>query len=172
MHRILQYTFLFLAVTALQVFLFDNLQLSLYVHPFAYLAFVLLLPMEIKGPTLLLLAAGMGIAMDFFSGMPGINTAAVTAMAFCRPTVLRLFVGKEIVGDGGVPNAARIGTGKFLRYAAVLTLIHATLFFVLETLSSVLILFTAVRIAASTVCSLIVLWFIQLLFVSRKTQAR
>ena len=172
MHRILQYIFLFLVVTALQVFLFDNLQLSLYVHPFAYLAFVLLLPMEIQGYALLLLAAALGVTMDFFSGMPGVNTIATVATAFCRPTALRFFVGKDLVGDGGMPNARRIGTGKFLRYALVLTLVHSVVYFVLENLSTVNVLFTVLRIVINTLCSLVVVWFIQLLFVSRKSQGR
>ncbi|MCD8185633.1 MAG: rod shape-determining protein MreD [Rikenellaceae bacterium] len=172
MPRILQYILLFLGVSVLQIFLLDNLQWSLYLHPFAYLAFVLLLPMEIKGYLLLLLAAGMGCTMDFLSGIPGVNTAAVTAMAFCRPTLLQVFVGKELVGDGGVPNAARIGTGKFLRYATGLTLIHALVFYTLETLSAHQLAFTFLRILSSTASTLVVLWCIQLLFVNRKPSSR
>lgn len=168
MPNLLRYILLFLAVAALQIFLFDNLQLSLYIHPFVYLAFVLLLPMEIKGYWLLLLAALVGVTMDFFSGVPAVNTIATVAMAFCRPTVLRLFAGKELVGDGGTPDSRRIGTGKFLRYASVCVLIHAVIFFGLETLTVVGILFTLLRIAVSVVCTLITVWLVQLVFSSRK----
>ena len=171
MYRIIQYTLLFLIVTALQVLFFNNLQLNLYVHPFVYLAFVILLPMEIKGYWLLLLAAITGVAMDFFTGMPGVNTAATAAAAFCRPGILRLFVGKDVLSDRGVPNRWKIGSGKFLRYALTMILIHSVVFFALETLSAIGIGFTLLRIAASTLCSLIVIWFVQLLFISRKTTA-
>ncbi len=167
MPNILRYFILFLAVTALQIFLFDNLLLSLYVHPFVYLAFVLLLPMEFRGWQLLLSGAATGAAMDFFSGMPAVNTMATTAMAFCRPGVLRLFIGKEVVGDGGIPDTRRIGGGKFFRYALVSVTIHAMIFFGLETLTTVGILFTLLRIAVSAVCSLITIWCVQLLLPGR-----
>jgi hypothetical protein len=167
MPRILQYILLFLVVTALQIFLFDNLQLSLYIHPFVYVAFILLLPMEIKGYLLLLLAAGTGIVMDFFSGAPGVNTIATTAMAFCRPSILRWFVGKDLVGDGGIPNAYKIGRGKFIRYATILIVIHAAVFFTMETLSFSHALFTFLRVLSSVAGSLIVVWVVQLLFVTK-----
>jgi hypothetical protein len=166
MPRIFQYIFLFLTVAALQVFLFDNLQWGLYVHPFVYLAFILLLPMEIRGAWLLLLSAAVGASMDFFSGMPGINTIAATTVAFFRPTILRWFVGRELVTDGGVPNARRIGRGKFFRYSLLSIVLHCVLFYAVETFSVSGILFTSVRIVASAVCTLGVVWLIQLVFVS------
>ena len=164
MHRFIQYAVLFGVSIALQIFLFDNLQLSIYLHPFVYVVFILLLPMEIPGYFLLLLAAVTGITMDFFSGVPGVHTIATVGAAFCRPTLLRLFVGKEIIGDGGIPNVRRIGAGKFFRYALVFVVIHATVFFALETLSTIGILFTGLRIGISTACNLAVIWAVQRLF--------
>ena len=167
MPRTIQYILLLLLVTALQVLLFDNLQWGFYIHPFVYLAFVLLLPMEIGGIGLLLLAAATGAAMDFFSGAPGVNTIAATAAAFCRPAILRWFVGKELVGDGGVPTARRIGRGKFFRYVLLMTVVHSAVFYAMETLSTVGIALTLLRIAASVVCTLVVVWLIQSIFGGR-----
>ncbi len=167
MSKILQYILLFLTVTALQLFLFDHLQLSLYLHPFVYLAFVLLLPMDIRGWQLLVLATATGVAIDFFSGTPAVNTIATVAMAFCRPTLLRFFVGKETVSDGGAPDSRRVGAGRFFRYAGVAITIHAVIFFGLETLTAVGLFFTLLRIVISVVCSLIAIWFVQLVFSKR-----
>lgn len=164
MLRFLQYTLLFLTAVALQIFLFDNLQLSLYIHPFIYLAFILLLPMETKGYSLLLLALPTGAVIDLFSGMPAVNTIATVFVAFCRPAVLRLFVGREVVRDGGVPNEAKLGTGKFLRYAFTLILLHGIVFFTLETLTTTGIGYTLLRIGVSTFCTALVIYFFQLLF--------
>lgn len=171
MPRVVQYLILFAVVIALQIFLFDNLYLSIYLHSFVYLAFILLLPMEIKGHLLLVLAAVTGIVMDFFSGVPGVHTIATVAMAFCRPGILRFFAGKDMVNDGGVPNVEKLGAGKFFRYASVLVTLHAIVFFVLETLTFTGALLTALRIVVSVVFSLTVIWLVQLLFTSRKTQA-
>ncbi len=167
MSKTLRYILLFVTVTALQLFLFDHLQWSLYLHPFVYLAFVLLLPMEIRGWQLLVLAAAAGLAIDFFSGTPAVNTIATVAMAFCRPTLLRFFVGKETVSDGGVPDSRRVGAGRFFRYAVVAVTIHAAIFFGLETLTAVGLLFTLLRIAISVACSLFTIWLVQLAFSRR-----
>lgn len=161
MLRIAQYLLLFVATAALQLFLFDNLSWGYWVHPFIYLAFVLLLPMEIGRGWLLLLAAGAGAAMDFFSGAPGVNTAATTAAAFCRPALLQGFVGKELVGDGGMPNVRRVGGGKFFRYAFLTILVHVSVFYTLETLSAAGLFHTLLRVAASTACTLAAVWLVQ-----------
>lgn len=167
MPKSFRYILLLLTVTALQVFLFDNLRLSLYIHPFVYMAFVLLLPMESRGWQLLLAGAATGAAMDFFSGAPAVNTIAAVATAFCRPTVLRIFAGREAVGDGGMPGSRRLGDGKFFRYLFICLTIHAAIFFGLETLSTAGILFTLLRMAVSILCSLAAVWFVQLVFSGR-----
>ncbi len=164
MLRFLQYSLLLLTAVALQIFLFDNLQLSLYVHPFVYLAFILLLPMETKPYLLLLLALPTGAAIDLFSGMPAVNTIATVFIAFCRPLTLRLFVGREVVREGGVPNEAKLGSGKFLRYAFTLVGLHGIVFFMLETLTSTGIGYTLLRIGVSAVCTTLVIYFFQLFF--------
>jgi hypothetical protein len=164
MYRFLQYTLLFLMAVALQIFLFDNLQLSLYVHPLIYLVFILLLPMETDPYLLLLLALPTGMVADLFSGMPAMNTIATVFIAFCRPGVLRLFAGREVVQEGGAPNAAKLGAGKFLRYSFTLILLHGILFFSLETLTMTGFGYTLFRIAISAVCTTLAVWFFQLLF--------
>lgn len=168
MQRILEYILLFVIVVALQVFFFDNLQLSLYIRPFVYLAFLILLPMESKGYLLLLLGLLTGFTMDLFMGTPAVNTIATVFIAFCRPTLLRLFVGKEIIEEGGIPTVRKIGMGKFIRYSLAVILLHSILFFTLETMTTTGIAFTLLRIVASTLCTAIAVFFCQLLFVVQK----
>jgi len=170
MYRFLHYLLMLLTAVALQVFLFDNLQLSLYIHPLIYIAFLLLLPMETRPFTLLLAGTALGVAVDLLGGMPAVNTIATVFTAFCRPLVLRLFVGREVVREGGEPNASRIGAGKFMRYAFVLILIHGALFFTLETMSLTGIGYTALRVAVSTACTVVVVWFFQLLFTGKTSR--
>lgn len=170
MYRILEYTLLFIVVAALQVFLFDNLHTGFYLNPFIYPAFILLLPIGIRGTVLLLLAAGTGLVMDVFMGTAGINTMATTLMAFCRPTVMRLFISSDILDDGGIPNIARIGSRKFIFYSTTLVLIHSTAFFFLETLAASGLGYTLLKILISTVSSVIVIYFCQLLFVFRRAK--
>ena len=46
MYRTLPYLGLFAATVLLQVFLFDNLSISVYLNPLVYIAFLILLPFE------------------------------------------------------------------------------------------------------------------------------
>ena len=49
MYRLLEYGILFFVMVILQVFLFSRIGISIYVNPLVYIAFLILLPMEIAG---------------------------------------------------------------------------------------------------------------------------
>ena len=46
MYRTLPYLGLFAAAALLQVFLFDNLTISIYLNPLVYIVFIALLPLD------------------------------------------------------------------------------------------------------------------------------
>ena len=164
MYRLLEYGILFFVMVILQVFLFSRIGISIYVNPLVYIAFLILLPMEIAGALLLVLGMVLGMTVDFFMGTAGINTIATLFAAFCRPAVLALLVGKVEVKEGGVPNVNRIGLKRFLRYAGVIVLLHGTVFFVLESLTWSFFYLTLLRIICSSVITLLLVYFCQKLF--------
>ena len=164
MYRLLEYGILFFVMVILQVFLFSRIGISIYVNPLVYIAFLILLPMEIAGALLLVLGMVLGMTVDFFMGTAGINTIATLFAAFCRPAVLTLLVGKDVVKEGGVPNVNRIGLKRFLRYAGVIVLLHGTVFFVLESLTWSFFYLTLLRIICSSVITLLLVYFCQKLF--------
>ena len=164
MYRTLEYTILFVVMALLQVFLFSRIGVSVYIHPLAYVAFIILLPMEIAPLALLGLGLLLGVTLDFFMATAGIHTVAALLAAFCRPALLNVLVGKDEVKDGGVPNVNRIGAKKFVRYASAMILIHSTAFFLLETLSWSFFYRTALRIALSSAVTLPLVYFCQKLF--------
>lgn len=164
MYRLLEYGILFFVMVILQVFLFSRIGISIYVNPLVYIAFLILLPMEIAGALLLVLGMVLGMTVDFFMGTAGINTIATLFAAFCRPAVLTLLVGKDKVKEGGVPNVNRIGLKRFLRYAGVIVLLHGTVFFVLESLTWSFFYLTLLRIICSSVITLLLVYFCQKLF--------
>ena len=164
MYRLLEYGILFFVMVILQVFLFSRIGISIYVNPLVYIAFLILLPMEIAGALLLVLGMVLGMTVDFFMGTAGINTIATLFAAFCRPAGLTLLVGKDEVKEGGVPNVNRIGLKRFLRYAGVIVLLHGTVFFVLESLTWSFFYLTLLRIICSSVITLLLVYFCQKLF--------
>lgn len=164
MIRFLEYTATFVLLLILQEFVFDNINLGGVVNPYIYIMFIILLPLDIPGWLLLLLGFGAGGAVDFMSGTAGLQTIASTWLAFVRPGVVGLLLGKDLVYEGGIPTAGRVGTGKFLRYVAAMVLLFDIPFFILEDLSgSVGVI--ALRIVLSSAFSVGIIYFLHLPFV-------
>lgn len=164
MYHTLPYLALFAATVLLQVFLFDNLSISVYLNPLVYIAFIVLLPLDT--PPVVLLGAGLalGVTMDGAMGAAGINTIATLLVAFLRPALLSLFCDRENLREGGVPSPERLGRRVFTDYLLLLTLLHHAVFFVLETLSWSHALHTLARIAVSSAVTALFVWIIARIF--------
>lgn len=167
MYRTLPYLGLFAAAVLLQVFLFDNLSISVYLNPLIYIVFIALLPLDAQPVTLLGAGLVLGVTMDFAMGAAGINTIATLPVAFLRPTLAGMLCGRENAREGGIPSPSRLGSRKFFGYLLTLTLIHHTLFFVLEALSWSLLGHTLVRIIISSAVTVAFGWIITRLFTAK-----
>ncbi len=165
MYRTLGYTVFFLVVVLLQAFLFNNLNLSVYIYPLVYTAFVILLPIQTPRIAVLLLGLLTGIAIDAVSGTAGLHTIASLFTAFCRPLMLRLSIGKEEANESGIPDSGRLGTGAFLRYSSVFIFIHCFVFFSFEALSWSYFHLTLLRIILSATLTIPLVYCTQLVFV-------
>ena len=93
MYRTLPYIGLFAVTVLLQVFLFDNLSVSIYLNPLVYIAFLALLPLDTKPVALLGAGLLLGVVMDYAMGAAGINTIATLLIAFLRPALVNLLFG-------------------------------------------------------------------------------
>ncbi|WP_295940774.1 rod shape-determining protein MreD [uncultured Alistipes sp.] len=167
MHRTLPYLALFVVLVLLQVFLFDNLTVSIYLNPLVYVALIALLPLDT--PPVVMLGAGlaMGVTMDFTMGAAGLNTIATLLIAFARPTILGMMYSRDEARDEGVPGPARLGKRVFLTYLIVLVLVHHTVFFALETLSWTHLAGTLLRIVVSSAVSVSFIWIITQIFTAK-----
>lgn len=161
MIRFLEYTAIFLLLLILQEFVFDNINLGGVVNPYIYIMFIILLPLDTPGWLLLMLGFGSGAAVDFMSGTAGLQTIASTWLAFVRPTVVSLFLGKELVYEGGIPTAGRVGISRFLRYVTALVLLFNLPFFILEDPSGA-VWMIALRILLSSIFSIGIIYFLHL----------
>ena len=59
MYRTVPYIVLFLILALLQIFLFDNLSISIYLCPLVYIGFIVLLPIDAPPVAVLFLALSM-----------------------------------------------------------------------------------------------------------------
>ena len=167
MYRTLQYALLFLVAALLQIFLFNNLSLSVYLNPLVYVVFIALLPMETTPIRMLLAGLAMGLAMDWTMGAAGVNTIATVFVAFVRIHLLNFVCGKENVHDGGVPSARRLGEKSFTVYLALTVVLHNAIFFYMEALSWSHALLTLLRLGVSTAVGVFFCWLIAQAFTSR-----
>lgn len=146
----------------LQALLFDNLLFSGLVVPLYYVVFVILLPVKMERLWLLLLGVVMGVVMDVSMGTAGLNTIATTAVAFVRPWIMQMTIGKDVAHES-IPYGGAIDDKSFLLYAALLVVAHQMLFFGFESLGSHL-LFTLGKIILSSVVTVILVWVTARLF--------
>ena len=153
MYRTLQYALLFLVAALLQIFLFNNLSLSVYLNPLVYVVFIA--------------GLAMGLAMDWTMGAAGVNTIATVFVAFVRIHLLNFVCGKENVHDGGVPSARRLGEKSFTVYLALTVVLHNAIFFYMEALSWSHALLTLLRLGVSAAVGVFFCWLIAQVFTSR-----
>lgn len=173
MHKtVFEYIIFFVVLVLLQVFLFDNINLSIYISPLVYVAFIVMLPLNINHALLLLLGLVTGVAMDFFTGMGGLNTIACLATSFLRPAVLNLTIGKEVVREGGAPLPRDLGMGRWLRYVSLLVLVHCIVFFGFEAMTLHYIVFTLLRMVCSAAVTIVLVWFTGMLYPGKSQHAK
>lgn len=172
----MKYTGIFIvAVVLLQLIVFDSMQVWIYFCPLAYIAFIVLLPVNAKPLAVLLLGFATGLFMDFFEGTGGLHTAATLFTAYTRRWVMMLTLGREQfeegIGGSGMLSPKSFGGGKFLRYAATMVFLHCLFYFSLETLSLQNYLSVAIKTAVSGLFTLASVWATALLF-TVKTRRR
>ncbi|MDR1671234.1 MAG: rod shape-determining protein MreD [Alistipes sp.] len=157
------------AVVVAQLFVFDSIRVSIWFSPLAYIAFVALLPIATRPVAVLLLGFLTGLFIDFFEGTGGVHTAAALVTAYMRPWIMAITLGRETVEvETAMPSIKLLGRAKFLRYTALLTLVHCLAFFSLEALTWENYYLVLVRVAVSAVFTLLSVWMLSMLFTVKK----
>ncbi|MBR2932593.1 MAG: rod shape-determining protein MreD [Rikenellaceae bacterium] len=167
MRQIIEYALLFLVLVLLQVFLFSNLELSVYLNPLIYIAFIVLLPIEAAPVVVLGLGLLTGVVMDVAMGAAGLNTLATLPVAFLRGPLLRLTCSKDSVSDGGVPSVYRLGVLGFVRYVVAAVVLHSLVYFTMECATFDYFHLTLLRTLVSGVVTVAVIYFTSKIFNSQ-----
>lgn len=139
----------FVGLVLLQVLILNNVHIAGYATPFLYIYLILKFESNVSRNTLMLWAFFLGLTVDIFSDTPGMNAAATVLLAFLRPTILRLFVSRDIL-DTLVPAIRTMGISPFLKYLVASVLIHHGILLTIEFFSFAHIGALLLRIVAST----------------------
>jgi rod shape-determining protein MreD len=143
----------FFLLVLVQVFIFNNIELSGYLNPYVYVLFILLLPFETPAWLTLLSGFLLGLSIDIFSETLGMHTAATVFMAFMRPFVLSYFAPRDGYESGSFPRIFYYGLPWFIKYATILVLAHHLVLFYLEMFSFRDFFTTFLRVLLSTIFS-------------------
>ena len=125
----------FVSLLVMQVLVFDNIRMGNYIHPYIYVLFVMLLPFDTPRWSLLINGFLIGMAVDIFSGTPGLNAAATVFMAFVRPFIIGITTRKSDIEGKKDPSVSEMGLEWFLVYGILLLLLHNLVLFWLEAFS-------------------------------------
>jgi hypothetical protein len=98
---------------------------------FVYIACILLLPDEISPIWVILISFLIGLLVDIFYNTAGIHASASVLIGYLRGYIIKFLFPTKGVENEVVITLKDMGAERFVRYVAVLTLIHhSTLFFV------------------------------------------
>ncbi|RYD70872.1 MAG: hypothetical protein EOP53_24635 [Sphingobacteriales bacterium] len=164
----IKYFFLFLLLTLLQIFVFDNISQLIIIRPMIFFFIVMILP---KMPTAfyMLLAFFIGLSYDFFSGnqTPGLHAAGCVLIAYMRDRLLIFFEGEEEAENASV-HITSLGFRKFFFIVVINAFLFHVLTGFLEVFSFKDIVDTAMRISAGTVVSVALIYLFDILLFYRK----
>ena len=144
----------FVVLVLVQVLIINHIRLGGYVHPYIYVIFIMLLPFDIPKWQLLLWGFGLGLAVDLFTGTPGLHAGATTLMAFCRPSIIKLVSGNLKFDNVIEPNLAQLDGLWFFRYVLCMVIVHHFTLFLLESFSFKLLGQVLLRILLSVPVSI------------------
>lgn len=119
---------------ALQVLVFNHIQLFGYATPLVYVYVLCLQPLDTPRHVWLLWAFLTGVVVDMFAFIPGVGAGSMTLAAFFAPKLLQLFTPKDSVEDM-MPGYVTLGGWKFFWYVTAVVFLHHAVFFMLEAFS-------------------------------------
>lgn len=161
----IKYGLYFLVLVLAQVLVLNNVQLSGYINPYAYVLFILVLPFETPGWLLLISAFALGFTIDIFpqgiageGGTLGIHTASSVLAAFIRPGVLNWINARGEYESGTIPSARDYGFTWYFLYTLIIVGVHHFALFYLEDFSLRHFLHTFARFVLSWFFTLIIIY--------------
>jgi rod shape-determining protein MreD len=154
----------FFGLVLFQVLILNHVELGGYLNPFLYILFILMLPFETPEWAVLLLGFFIGLTVDMFTDTLGMHTCATVFMAFMRKYVLRLIAPRDGYESAFKPTFRQMGFSWFLAYTVILVFIHHLLLFYIEVFRLSDFFYTFVKVIASAVFTLLLVFITQFLF--------
>jgi hypothetical protein len=157
-----KYVLMFFSLVLAQVLIFNQVQFSGFFNPYAYLLFIILLPLSTPRYLVLILAFLLGLTIDIFSNSLGVHSAATVFAAYARPLVIRVISNRED-DKSDYPGLHQNKLIWFVNYVLIMVLLHHTVLFYLEVYTFTNFFNTFYRVIFSSLFSIIIIVLSQFL---------
>ena len=149
---------IFVALLLAQVLVLNRIQLFHCATPLLYIYFIIIFPRRYPRWAILLWSFGMGLAVDMFNNTQGMNALACTVMTIMRRPVFDLFILKDDEDNDPFPSMDSLGITNYLKYMATLVTIYCFVLFLTQAFTLHNIGLTLLRIIASSVLSILLIF--------------
>jgi len=159
----------FVVYSVLQILLIRNLILFDKAFCFIYIAFLLLLPLDMDRLLQMIIGFVTGLLMDIFYDSLGIHTAASVLLMYLRPYWLNTTVKRESGDSATTPILKNLGFENFSLYVLPLIFVHHLALFYIE-LGGIqpLFFYTLLKVVFSTLLTYLIIVIFQYLFYSKQ----
>ena len=144
----------FILLLALQIVVFNNMNLLGYVSPFPYILFIILYPVNGNKSALLASSFLLGIIMDLFSNSGGTHATACILLAYVRPTLFKFAFGLSY--EYQTIKLNEVLTPQRFTFILLSVVIHHFTLFLLEAFQLSFILDTLITVLLSTIFTIII----------------
>lgn len=148
---------LLVLLLAAQVLVFNHVHLLGYATPLVYVAFLLYFPLNYSRSAILFWAFLMGVGVDVFSNTPGVASGSLSLAALLQPILLHHIAPKDAV-ENMAPNFHTLGYRYYVRFIALLVIIHHVAAFMLESFSHYDMAYVALSCGCSIVLTTSIIW--------------
>jgi hypothetical protein len=138
--------YLVLQIVVLRNFVFFDVAFC-----FVYIACILLLPDEIDPIWVILISFLIGLLVDIFYNTAGVHASACVMIGYLRGYIVKFLFPTKGVENEIVISLKDMGGERFIRYVAILTIIHHSMLFFVEAGGFQFFLITVLKIICSVV---------------------
>jgi len=127
-----------------------------------------MLPFEIAGWLMLILAFFIGLVIDVASYTIGYHTIATVFMAYLRIHLLRYIAPHEGYEPGMSPTISSLGFSWSIKYISILTFSHHLILFLIESFRLSDLFFASLRALASSLFTVLLIIIYQFFIIRSK----
>ena len=138
--------YLVLQIVVLRNFVFFDVAFC-----FVYIACILLLPDEVDPIWVILISFLIGLLVDIFYNTAGVHASASVMIGYLRGYIIKFLFPTKGVENEITISLRDMGGERFVRYVAILTIIHHSMLFFVEAGGFQFFLITVLKIICSVI---------------------